>query len=214
MKKLTLFLPLLFPVCLYAQKVKKVTDKAAKATYFVLKSNPDIKHGLYTGYGYNTKLSEGLYENGERSGEWKFYGLKGELVHRYDYSLKKATYRPKTVSDVEHKILRNGDTVKTTLDYPAEVLGGEIVIAWTLQNTINYPLQAKDRNIQGKVYVEFTVDQTGKTDKFRVLKGIGYGCDEEAVRVLKLIPQPWLPAEKDGKLVTMVFVIPIEYRLN
>ncbi|MFT6855396.1 MAG: TonB family protein, partial [Cyclobacteriaceae bacterium] len=66
------------------------------------------------------------------------------------------------------------------LEYP----GGMDAFYKAIGENINYPFQAIQYGIQGKVYVEFVVSKTGKVTDVKVVKGIGFGCDEEAKRVV------------------------------
>ncbi|HEX7414749.1 MAG TPA: energy transducer TonB [Bacteroidia bacterium] len=82
-----------------------------------------------------------------------------------------------------------------------------------LQRNLRYPEMAKDQFVQGKVLVNFIIDEEGKILKATVLSGIGYGCDEEALRVIKLMPK-WKPGMAGGKPVKVSFTQPITFRLQ
>jgi periplasmic protein TonB len=82
-----------------------------------------------------------------------------------------------------------------------------------LQKNLRYPEMAKEQNIQGKVYINFVVDEEGKIINATVVKGIGYGCDEEALRVVKLIPKG-TPGYMGGKAVKVSFVQAISFKLQ
>jgi protein TonB len=82
-----------------------------------------------------------------------------------------------------------------------------------LQRNLRYPEMAKDLNIQGKVYVNFIVDEEGKIINATVVRGIGYGCDEEALRVIRLIPKG-TPGYMGGKAVKVSFVQAIAFKLQ
>jgi protein TonB len=81
-----------------------------------------------------------------------------------------------------------------------------------MADNLNYPPQATRMEIEGRVYVEFTVDQNGALDDIRVVKGIGAGCDEEAVRVMKLVPK-FIPGKQRGKPVKVRMVLPIYFKM-
>jgi protein TonB len=72
-----------------------------------------------------------------------------------------------------------------------------------LRNNLVYPPAAFDNNIQGRVAVNFTVDEEGKIVQAKVIQGIGYGCDEEALRVIRLTK--WKPGLVHGKPVRVNF---------
>ncbi len=62
-----------------------------------------------------------------------------------------------------------------------------------MKENLIYPEAAKSNDITGKVTLEFKLDKLGNISDIKVVKGIGYGCDEEAIRLLKEGPE-WLPA--------------------
>ncbi|UII19194.1 energy transducer TonB [Fulvivirga ligni] len=79
-----------------------------------------------------------------------------------------------------------------------------------LYENIRYPQGALDAKVQGKVFVQFIVNSNGTLTDFEVIKGIGQGCDEEAVRVLKKA-EPWNPGKQRGKPVKVRMVLPINF---
>ncbi|MFA5196321.1 MAG: energy transducer TonB, partial [Bacteroidales bacterium] len=91
--------------------------------------------------------------------------------------------------------------------------GGDEARIKFLKENINYPQMAKESGIQGTVYVTFVVDEKGKVTDVRVLRGIGGGCDEEAVRVVKLMPS-WNAGKQSGKAVRVQFNMPIRFILS
>lgn len=91
--------------------------------------------------------------------------------------------------------------------------GGEAERNKFLATNIVYPQQATENGIQGTVYVSFVVDSKGNVTDVKVLRGIGGGCDEEAVRVVKMMPQ-WHPGKQNGKNVRVLFNMPIYFKLQ
>lgn len=81
-----------------------------------------------------------------------------------------------------------------------------------VNSVIKYPAQARRMNIEGRVFVEFVIDKTGLITDVVAVKGIGAGCDEEAIRVVKNSP-PWLPGKQRGKPVKQRMVLPITFKL-
>lgn len=94
-----------------------------------------------------------------------------------------------------------------------EFPGGVHELYKYLRETINYPDSAKIAGIQGKVLVSFVVRETGKIDSVKVLRGIGGGCDEEALKVLKAMPD-WIPGKQRNQPVNVQMVLPIEFKLD
>jgi periplasmic protein TonB len=91
--------------------------------------------------------------------------------------------------------------------------GGEGELAKFLGANIVYPQIAKESGIQGTVYVSFVVDSKGKVTDVKVLRGIGGGCDEEALRVVRMMPS-WHPGKQNGQSVRVQFNMPIRFTLN
>jgi TonB family protein len=91
--------------------------------------------------------------------------------------------------------------------------GGETARNRFLAENIVYPQQAVENGIQGIVYVSFIVDTKGNVTGAKVLRGIGGGCDEEALRVVKMMPK-WLPGKQNGKQVRVLFNMPVAFRLQ
>jgi protein TonB len=87
--------------------------------------------------------------------------------------------------------------------------------AWSkfLSKNLRYPDMAIDQHIQGKVWVTFIIEADGTLSHFKVDKGVGYGLDEEALRVLKLAPA-WKPGMQNGHPVRVQYTIPINFQLS
>ena len=94
-----------------------------------------------------------------------------------------------------------------------EFPGGEESLTKYLFENIKYPQMAKESGIQGRVFVTFVVERDGSVTDVRVLRGIGGGCDEEAIRVVKGMPR-WTPGKQRGKPVRVQFNLPIKFTLQ
>jgi len=86
---------------------------------------------------------------------------------------------------------------------------------WTkfVTSNLKYPARARDNNIEGKVMVAFIVSKDGVIRDVKVRQGIGYGCDEEAVRLIKSSP-PWKPGMVKGNPVNTYCVLPVSFQLR
>jgi protein TonB len=91
--------------------------------------------------------------------------------------------------------------------------GGEKALLQYLRENIKYPALARENGITGTVYVTFEIDQNGKVKDARVLRGIGGGCDEEALRVVMNMPQ-WKPGKQRGKPVRVQYNLPVRFVLK
>ena len=94
-----------------------------------------------------------------------------------------------------------------------EPMGGPAAWSKFLTKHINYPSMAVDQHAQGAVWVSFIVEEDGKLSNFKILRGPGYGMDEEALRVLKMAPA-WQPGIQNGHPVRVSYQIPIRFTLT
>lgn len=91
--------------------------------------------------------------------------------------------------------------------------GGQGAMMKFLAANIKYPAQAKENGIQGRVFINFVVEADGKVSNVKLLRGIGGGCDEEAMRVVNAMPN-WTPGKQDGEGVRVSFNLPVKFALN
>lgn len=82
-----------------------------------------------------------------------------------------------------------------------------------LQKNMRYPAIARENNTQGRVIVQFVCERDGSLTDIKVVRGIGDGCDEEAVRVLKASPK-WTPGVQNGRKVRVQYSVPISFTLS
>ena len=105
------------------------------------------------------------------------------------------------------------EEIFTIVEKMPEFPGGIEALFSYLGNTLKYPAMAKDAKIQGKVYVTFVVDRDGSIANVKVLRGIGGGCDEEAIKVVKGMPR-WEPGRQRNKAVRVQYNLPINFILK
>jgi protein TonB len=86
-------------------------------------------------------------------------------------------------------------------------------LASFLGQNMKYPKEAREKNIEGTVFTEFVVEKDGQISEVKVKQGIGSGCDEEAVRVVKAMPK-WNPGVLQGKAVRTKMVLPLKFKLG
>jgi len=94
-----------------------------------------------------------------------------------------------------------------------EFPGGQAKLQAFLAENITFPASAKESGIQGSVYVSFIVRKDGRISDAKILRGIGGGCDEEALRVVNKMPR-WKPGTQRGKNVDVQFNLPIVFKLD
>lgn len=101
----------------------------------------------------------------------------------------------------------------TVVENDPEFPGGMEALYKYLRDNIKYPQLARDNNITGRVYVTFVVERDGSIANPRVLKDIGGGCGQEAIRVVKSMPK-WTPGKQRGKAVRVQFNLPVSFNLQ
>jgi TonB family protein len=82
-----------------------------------------------------------------------------------------------------------------------------------LVKNIKYPDNAREKGIQGKVFVSFVVDKTGKVTKAEVIRSANPELDAEALRVVSIMPD-WTPGKQGGEIVSVQMTVPISFKLN
>jgi len=105
------------------------------------------------------------------------------------------------------------DNIFTFVEKNASFPGGDVARLKYLKENIRFPVLAIESGIQGTVYVTFVVEKDGSISHVKLLRGIGGGCDEEAIRVIKNMPK-WNPGEQRTLPVRVQMNIPIKFRLN
>ena len=93
-----------------------------------------------------------------------------------------------------------------------EFPGGEEELLRYLAQNIQYPKRAVDGNTEGRVLLGFVVNKEGEIDDVIVIRSVGDGCDEEAVRVIHKMPK-WEPGKNNGRLVNVFYNLPITFQL-
>jgi TonB family protein len=116
-------------------------------------------------------------------------------------------------ADMLINITKSEDEVFTIVEQSAEPVGGITQYFAFLAENLKYPKEAVDNKIQGRVFTEFVVNIDGTLSDIKILKGIGNGCDEEALRVLKL-DYKWTPGQQRGKPVKQKMIMPVAFALD
>lgn len=104
-------------------------------------------------------------------------------------------------------------TIFTVVEQQAAFPGGQQALMQYLHDNIKYPAQARETGTQGKVYVTFVVERDGSLTDVKILRDIGSGCGDEAIRVVKSMPK-WTPAKQRGKAVRQQFNLPVAFTLR
>ncbi len=105
------------------------------------------------------------------------------------------------------------EEIFTVVENEPEFPGGMEALYKYLGESIKYPQVAKENNITGRVYVTFVVEKDGSIANPKVLRDIGGGCGQEAIRVVKAMPK-WKPGKQRGKAVRVQFNLPVNFNLQ
>ncbi len=104
-------------------------------------------------------------------------------------------------------------TIHKMADQMPEPTGGIKSFYEYIESNLQYPQEARQLKLQGRVMVKFVVETDGSLSNIEVSRGIGGGCDEEAVRLLRNAPK-WKPGKKGGKEVRVEVSRPIIFKLD
>ena len=104
------------------------------------------------------------------------------------------------------------DEIFTIVEQQPAPVGGMQAFYQYVGENMKYPNTASRMNVQGRVFVQFVVEKDGRLTDIKVVKGIGSGCDEEAVRVISSAPK-WIPGKQRGRPVRVRMILPIVFKL-
>ncbi|MFB9842118.1 energy transducer TonB [Mucilaginibacter ginsenosidivorans] len=116
-------------------------------------------------------------------------------------------------SDVKQVTEEDPNKIFTAVEQEPTPVNGMAAFYKYLGNNIRYPAVAKENNVQGKVFMQFVVEKDGSLTDVKVIRGIGSGCDQEAVRVLQNAPK-WRPGIQNGRPVRVQYNVPISFTLQ
>lgn len=125
-----------------------------------------------------------------------------EVIEEYDY-------QPQEIEEEEIVEAEIFIVVEEMPQFP----GGDAKLYEYIQKNLKYPMMARESDIQGRVFVNFVVEPDGSISKVNVMRGIGGGCDEEAVRVIESMPK-WKPGKQRGSAVRVSYTVPIIFKLQ
>ena len=158
-----------------------------------------------------------MVEKGDKIGVWEYYAYTRDgsqvIAQKYDHTNHKLLFfRP--FDDVPYEVRsETGQWSRQRVTHPVFFIGGDAALA-PYMSKLNYPALAQSKNVQGRVLLSITVDTLGHALDQQVILGIGSGCDEEALRVARNIPDEWIPARIGSQAVVSKFELPFTFRLQ
>jgi TonB family protein len=133
------------------------------------------------------------------------------------------TAEPFSITEESLNILMDGlstlvdrpdnDSIYNIVEQMPQFPGGDPAMFEFISKNVKYPQKAKDEGIQGRVFIQFVVEKDGSVGEVKLLRGIGGGCDEEGIRVVKSMPK-WTPGQQAGKAVRVLYTLPIFFKLD
>ncbi|SOD20172.1 M56 family metallopeptidase [Pedobacter xixiisoli] len=194
----------------YPEEAKKLSIQGKVFVSFVVEKDgslSDIKIDRKVGYGTDEEAVRVL----KLSPKWNA-GLKNGTAVRVKYNLPIAfTLNQKSVN--QEAVQDNTVYSFVSMENPPQFPGGMTQFYKFLGDNIKYPEEAKKSAIQGKVFASFTIEKDGSLGDIKIDRKLGYGTDEEAIRVLKLSPK-WIAGTQDGKPVRVKYNLPIGFVNN
>jgi protein TonB len=115
-------------------------------------------------------------------------------------------------SDVKQVVEENPNQIFTAVEQQPTFPGGDGGFNKYLSKSIRYPAIARENNVQGRVILTFVVEKDGSLTDIKVLRSLGSGCDEEAIRALKASPK-WKPGIQNGRPVRVQYSVPVSFAL-
>lgn len=138
--------------------------------------------------------------------------IEEEIQVKFDVEVTEDTKVQQIVIQAEEP-KEEVEEIFTIVEDPASPKGGMAAFYKYVSEKIKYPAQARRMGVEGRVFVEFVIDKDGSITDVKSVKGIGAGCDEEAVRILREAPK-WTPGKQRGKPVKQRMVLPIIFKLG
>ncbi len=171
-----------------AKVIRGISDDCDNEAIRVINSMPDWTPGMQK--GKSVKVSFNL-----------------PIKFKLENSKNKIT-RIRIIDDIDK------DSVYNVVEQMPEYPGGIDALMKYLGSNIKYPEQAKKDAIQGRVFVSFVVEKSGDVSNVELLRGIGGGCDEEAIRVVSSMPSWKAGKDESGKAVRVKYNLPIKFALD
>ncbi len=104
------------------------------------------------------------------------------------------------------------EQIFTIVEKQPEFIGGQTALFDWISTNIKYPESARSKHVEGTAYLGFVIEKNGCITNVEVKRGIGFGCDEEAVRLIKSMPQ-WNAGTQNGQAIRVAYTLPIKFKL-
>ncbi|WP_026631959.1 energy transducer TonB [Dyadobacter alkalitolerans] len=152
-------------------------------------------------------IEEGPVTKRRKSGKWSGKWTDGTLHYEETYDDKGNLQQGIAYEDGEKR------TYDNAIVQP-QFKGGLPKMYRFLGENIRYPMDASQRGVTGRVYLSFVVCEDGSMCEYKVESGVGFGLDDEALRVVKKMSGMWEPGMMRGKIVRVRYNLPINFQMN
>lgn len=189
----------------FKEQEKKAPERASvKFTPPVIKPDDQVKEEVQTVEELQNKNVGTVTRQGVEGGD-----VRGDADVEFTDGLDDK--KPEVTKEDVNKQAK--EEVFTFAEEMPSFPGGDGALYGFLAQNISYPEIAKRAGVEGQVIVTFTVSKTGQISAPRVARGIGGGCDEEALRVVMMMPR-WNPGKQNGQPVNVQVTVPIRFQLQ
>jgi len=136
------------------------------------------------------------------------------MEQKYDYTTKQLLYDQAIEQNKEkiYRVIMGSDTIESKLQTPPVYIGGKTRMQSAMGKGFRFPLKGDNAGMSGKVKVSFIIEKNGKTINHKIVAGIGNDFDEEALRMVKQIPDNWTPGILNGEPVNVEYILTIDFR--
>ena len=202
-----------------SQTLKKVkeTNKnpSTVSTYHVLEGQQTKEGAAEIKYKGSLGFREkGQYSKGDKAGTWDYFDADNTLIQQYNFSTKSFEYLQDFKSVKAVYILKDEDLVEVKTGAMPVLLGGDAKFFYFLANNIQYPHAARAKGVTGTVGVMVTITKEGTMKRPFIPKAGDKSLDAEALRVVSLMPNDWVPLFMDGKATDSLVLLYINFQLG
>ena len=219
----------------FDEKGKKTIDKSTATCYetkefYGINYHSATVNTFFMSGQIKSQIEYSNYDRSIRSGKSITWNLDGQKISEINYSdnfmdgslityWDNGQIKRNDIYDKGKFIRGNCYAIegKDTTHFAYEVMpqfpGGEGELFKFLRNNVKYPRNARENGISGKVYVSYIIDKDGGLRDIKIMKGVSQDLDEEAMRVIKLMPK-WIPGIQDGIPVQVQYNMPINFMLQ
>lgn len=205
-----LFVSTVFAQTPYRKKVYHKVTKYLVEEYDTQDSTTTNKIGYYARYNAQTGklIKQGSFKENLRAGVWTFYDDSSKINFKYNYTSGMVMFsKPDTLGKHFLRLAGVDTNFYSDLAQVPLFIGGPVEYKDFINANLRYPNIAKEFDVRGTVIASFVIGANGYPEKEsrKIIKGLGYGCDEEVLRIINLMPR-WVPARKSSEVRQLYYM--------